>query len=173
VGCGGGRTIYKLATLASKGRVYGIDYSAASVAVARSVNAGWIQAGRVDIRQGSVSHLPFPDATFDVVTAVETHYYWPNPVADHAEIRRVLRPGGRLVIIAETYKGRRLDALYRPAMALLRATHLSVSEHRDLLSAAGYAEIMVFEERPKGWLCAIGRRPRPAKLLPCGITGAS
>ena len=158
VGCGGGRTIDKLAAIASEGKVYGIDYSAASVAEARRTNARWIETGRVDIQQGSVSHLPYPDSSFDVVTAVETHYYWPNPVEDLREIRRVLKPGGLLVIIAETYKGRQLDLLYRPAMKLLRANYLTVCEHRELFSAAGYSEISVLNERRRGWICAVGRR---------------
>jgi ubiquinone/menaquinone biosynthesis C-methylase UbiE len=159
IGCGGGRTVTKLAAVTSDGKVHGIDYSSASVAAARSTNARWLEAGRVEIQQASVSHMPFPDGAFDVVTAVETHYYWPNLEADLREILRVLKPGGRLVIIAETYKGRRLDILYRPAMKLLRAWYLSVSEHRDLFAAAGYSEVEVFEERGKGWICAVGRRP--------------
>jgi SAM-dependent methyltransferase len=159
VGCGGGRTIHKLATVASDGMVHGIDYSAASVATARRTNTKWIETGRVEIRQGSVSHLPFADGTFDVVTAVETHYYWPDLVADMREIRRVLKSGGRFVLIAETYKGRRFDALYRPTMKLLRARYLTLSEHRDVLAAAGYAGIEVFEERSKGWMCAVGCAP--------------
>ena len=73
VGCGGGETVHKLAALASDGKVYGIDYSKASVATSRIRNAQLIQAGRVAIGHGSVSHLPFPDRTFDLVTAVETH----------------------------------------------------------------------------------------------------
>src|SRR5262249_8897901 len=158
VGCGGGRTIQKLAAIASEGKVYGMDQSAASVAAARGANARWLAEDRVDIQQGSVSDLPFPDGKFDVVTAVETHYYWPDLVADLREIRRVLKPGGRLVIIAETYKGRRFDAFFRPAMKLLRATYLSVSEHRELLATAGYSEIVVVEEPRKGWICAVGRR---------------
>src|SRR5258705_4419896 len=44
VGCGGGRTIDKLATIAGTGKVHGIDYSAASVAVARRTNTRWIAA---------------------------------------------------------------------------------------------------------------------------------
>jgi SAM-dependent methyltransferase len=159
VGCGGGKTIDKLATIASEGMVYGIDYSAVSVDVARRTNKRWIEMGHADVRQGSVSHLPFPDDTFDVVSAVETHYYWPNLVEDMREIRRVLKPGGRLVVIAETYSGRRFDALYRPAMRLLRAAYLSVSEHRESLWAAGFCETVVSEERGKGWICAVGRKP--------------
>lgn len=106
VGCGGGRTLDKLAAVASEEKVFGIDYSAASVAAARRANARWIRAGRADIRQGSVSRLPYPDGTFDVVTAVETHYYWPDLAADLREVLRVLKPGGQLVMIAETYRGR-------------------------------------------------------------------
>jgi SAM-dependent methyltransferase len=159
VGCGGGRTIQKLAALASEGKVYGIDYSAASVAAARRTNARRLEAGRVEIQQAAVSRLPFPDGSFDVVTAVETHYYWPNLVADLREIRRVLKPGGRLAIIAEAYKGRWSDILNRPAMMLLRARYLSVGEHRDLFTAAGYSDVVVSEERRKGWICAVGRRP--------------
>jgi ubiquinone/menaquinone biosynthesis C-methylase UbiE len=159
VGCGGGRTIQKLAAIASEGKVYGIDHSAASVAAARGKNARWLAEDRVDIQQGSVSDLPFPDGMFDVVTAVETHYYWPDLVADLCEIWRVLKPGGRLVVIAEAYKGRRFDAFFRPAMKLLRAKYLSVSEHHEMFSAAGYCDTVVLEEPKKGWICAMGRRP--------------
>lgn len=159
VGCGGGRTIDKLAVRASAGKVYGVDISEQSVAVSRATNAHWIEAGRVEIRQAPVSKLPFPDAFFDLVTAVETHYYWPDFVADLREILRVLQPGGRLVIIAETYKGRSLDAIYQPAMKLLGATYLTPEGHRDALSAAGFSEVAVDVERRKGWICCIGRRP--------------
>jgi SAM-dependent methyltransferase len=158
IGCGGGRTVAKLAD-ACVGAVHGIDYSAASVAAAQKTNSRFIEAGRVEIRKASVSHLPFPDGTFDIATAVETHYYWPDLDRDLREILRVLKPTGTLVIIAETYRGRRFDILYRPVMMLLRATYLSVPAHRDRLAAAGYSDVEVFEERRKGWICAMGRRP--------------
>jgi ubiquinone/menaquinone biosynthesis C-methylase UbiE len=45
--------------------VIGLDYSAASVAVSRDTNAKEVDAGRVQIEQGSVAALPFPDRTFD------------------------------------------------------------------------------------------------------------
>jgi len=159
VGCGGGRTIDKLATLASAGKVYGIDISNQSVAVSRTTNAKWIETGRVDVRQAAVSKLPFPDATFDLVTAVETHYYWPEPAADMREILRVLKPGGRLGLIAETYRGRKLDALYQPAMKLLGATYLTVAEHSDLFATAGFSRVAIDAQRDTGWICAVGTKP--------------
>jgi len=83
-----------------------------------------IQAGRVQIEQASASRLPFADEKFDLVTAVETLYYWPNPATDLQEVLRVLKPGGTLVII----------------------------------SAAGYKDIQIFEERKRGWICGIGTK---------------
>jgi len=91
VGCGGGRTVNKLAAIATQGKVYGVDYSEESVAFTKRTNARWIEAGRVEIRQASVSQLPFPDNSFDVITAVETHYFWPDLPADLREVLRVLR----------------------------------------------------------------------------------
>ena len=142
VGCGGGGTIQKLADVAAEGMVSGIDYSKGSVAASRHKNAQLIKAGRVEIRQASVSQLPFPDKTFDLVTAVETHYYWPDLAKDMREILRVLRPGGTLIIIAESYKGGRYDRLQRLVMKPLRSAHLSVDEHRELFSVAGFSVIV-------------------------------
>ena len=105
VGCGGGAMVRKLAAVAAEGKVYGVDHSEQSVAAARRPNRQGIAEGRVEIRQASVSALPFPDGLFDLVTAVETHYFWPDLPADMREIQRVLRPGGTLVVLAEAYKG--------------------------------------------------------------------
>lgn len=160
VGCGGGRTIDRLASIATKGKVFGVDYSEDSVAVSRETNANWIAQGRVDIQHASVSKLPFPDGMFDLVTAVETHYYWPDLPNDVREVMRVLKPGGTFAIIAETYRGRRNDWAYRPTMTLvLRAAYLTPEQHRQLLVDAGYGNVQVFEEKTKGWICAVGTRP--------------
>lgn len=159
IGCGGGKTVDALASTATDGTVYGVDYSRASVATARRTNAAAIARGHVDIRLASVSALPFDTDTFDLATAVETHYYWPDLPANLREVLRVLRPGGTLAIIAEAYRNGRMDWLHRPAMRLLRATYLTPAEHRDLLAGAGYTDVQVFEEAAKGWICAVGRKP--------------
>jgi SAM-dependent methyltransferase len=159
VGCGGGRTVQKLAEWASEGKVVGLDYSAASVAVSRDTNAGSIAAGQVRIEEGSVAALPFPDCTFDVVTAVETHYYWPYLPANVREILRVLKPGGTFALIAETYRGGPFRFVYGMVMPLLRAAFLSAAEHRDLLTQAGFTEVAIKHVSGKNWICATGRRP--------------
>jgi SAM-dependent methyltransferase len=158
VGCGGGKTIERLASLAARGKVYGVDYSVTSVTMARGVNARLIATDRVDIQQASVSALPFADESFGVVTAIETHYYWPDLVHDFGEILRVLSPGGRLMVVAEAYDRGGVSALQKPAMALLKAKFLSREEHCRLLAAAGFASVDAFEERSKGWLCVVGTK---------------
>ncbi len=159
VGCGGGRTIIKLAALVPKGMVYGIDYADGSVAASRAKNALLIQSGRVEITQASVSQLPFSKDKFDLVTAVETQYYWPDLVKDMQEILRVLKPGGTLIVIAESYKKGAYNKLQRPVMKLLRSSNLSVNDHRELFAAAGYTNIEISEEPKKGWICAVGKKP--------------
>jgi ubiquinone/menaquinone biosynthesis C-methylase UbiE len=161
IGCGGGRTVSKLAAIAKQAKVYGIDYSDESVAVTKKTNAHWIGLGRVEVQHGSVSQLPFSDSMFDLVTAVETHFWWPDLPGDMREVFRVLKPGGSLILIAEVYKGAnttvsRLAEKYasRTGMALL-----SADEHRELFTNAGFSNVQVIEEHRKGWICGVGRKP--------------
>jgi ubiquinone/menaquinone biosynthesis C-methylase UbiE len=160
VGCGGGQTIATIAAMTAQGRVDGVDYSAASVAVARETNVDSMRSGRVTVQRASVSHLPFADATFDLVIAVETHYYWPDVPNDLREIYRVLKPGGRALVVAETYKGRSMDWLFEPVMRFgLRATYLTLDEHRRVLGEAGFAAVTLDARPTLGWMCALGTRP--------------
>ena len=159
IGCGGGRTVHRLAALAPGGKVTGLDYSEASVAASRDFNAKEIEAGQVRIEMGSVAALPFADRTFDIVTAVETHYYWPDLPANVRDILRVLKPGGTCAIIAETYRGGPLRLLYGIVMPLLGAAFLSDAEHCDLLTRAGFCEVKTHHVSGRNWICATGRRP--------------
>jgi ubiquinone/menaquinone biosynthesis C-methylase UbiE len=162
VGCGGGRTVSKLAAIATQGKVYGIDYSDESVAATKRTNAQWIDLGRAEIRHGSVSQLPFPDGMLDFVTAVETHFWWPNLPGDMREVFRVLKPGGTFIIIAEIYKGANTMAakLAEKYVSRTGMTLLSVDEHRELFTNAGYLNVQVIEERDKGWICGLAGKPR-------------
>lgn len=160
VGCGGGRTVSKLAEVATHGKVYGIDYSEASVAMSKKTNARWIDMQRVEIRHASVSQLPFEDGWFDLVTAVETHFWWPDLPAGVREIYRVLKPGGTLVVIGEVYKGAKTTVakLLEQKAPSMGMKLLDPEEHRTLFADAGFSEIQISEEHTKGWICAIGRK---------------
>ncbi len=158
VGCGGGRTVDKLAGMAAEGKVYGIDFSEDSLAVARRRNRQLIQTGRVEIRQASVSDLPFEDNTFDLASAVETHYFWPNLAADMQEILRVLKPGGQFILLCEAYKGGKYEERNLRWVKLGNMAYHSRDEFSDLFTSAGYTDVQVFEEYDKGWMGIIGRK---------------
>ena len=159
IGCGGGRTVGELANAAYGGQVYGVDCAEGSLAASRDCNRRLIADGRVHIERGTVSKLPFSDCVFDLVTAIETQYYWPNLQEDMREIRRVLKPGGKLLVIAENYKGGRLDWLEGPLMRiLLSSSRLGPGDQRALFEGTGYADVQIVEERRKGWICVIGTK---------------
>jgi SAM-dependent methyltransferase len=158
VGCGGGGTIGKLAYKAARGKVYGVDFSAESVTASRSTNKALIQAGRVQIQQGSVSRLPFPEAMFDLVTAVNTHNYWPDLVNDLREIWRVLKPGGRLLIISSLYKNSKNDQRNRKYAEMTEIAFPGIQELRETFLKAGFTEAQAFEKYQRSWFCCLGRK---------------
>jgi ubiquinone/menaquinone biosynthesis C-methylase UbiE len=151
--------IYR-AAIAAEGKVHGIDYSEESVAASRRYNAQAIRLGRVEIQLADVGKLPFPDNTFDLVTGVETHFWWPDIAAGFRETRRVLKPGGTLILIAEVYKGAdttmsRLCEKYAPITGMKMLTS---DEHRDLLASVGFADVRIDALAAKGWITAQGRK---------------
>lgn len=159
VGCGGGRTVGKLAAAAPTGKVVAIDYSAASVDAACRTNRESIAAGRVTIEEASVQSLPFADRSFDLITAVETHFWWQDLAAGMRECYRVLKPGGRMLVIAEFYNGGR-HARYADKLAhYTTMASLDVDQHRAMLADVGFADVQVDEEQAKGWISVVGTRP--------------
>jgi SAM-dependent methyltransferase len=155
IGCGGGRTLERLASPPRLGKAIGIDYSKDAVAVARKRNQRLIASGRVEVVHGSVSSMPFPDATFDFVSAVESYYFWPDIAADLAEVRRVMKPSGQLVIIAGMYRGSRFD---KRNERLIRAGGMrcfSVQEFEETLKDAGFPMVAVTVEPRKEWICVV------------------
>jgi SAM-dependent methyltransferase len=159
VGCGGGETVRKLADAHPHSRVHGIDYSAESIAVSARRNAQGIRAGRVDIRRASVTDLPFPEGMFDLVLAVETHYFWPDLSSGLREILRVTKPGGKVSVIGEGYAGGKYDDRNRKLSERADMSFYGIREFGGFLSAAGFTDVLLFEEYEKGWFCATARKP--------------
>jgi SAM-dependent methyltransferase len=131
LGCGSGRLLFRLAARARRGRAVGIDPSELMVRHARHRNRRWIAAGRAAVEPGSSRDLSrFAEASIDRVLGVHVVCFWGDPARDLAEVRRVLRPGGRLLLG------------FRPVAA---------GE-----SAAGEQPARVPSERVEGWLREAG-----------------
>jgi hypothetical protein len=81
--------------------------------------------------------------------------------ADVQEIQRVLKPGGTFVLIAEAYKGGKYDERLQKLDKLrgeMRFCHLTIADHRDLFSRAGYSDIQIIEDYERGWVFGAGKR---------------
>ncbi len=96
LGFGGGLTFPVLLERADA--VVGVDRAADMVDAARSRHAEACAAGRLEVHVGEVAAIPLPDDAVDRVLTVNTVYFWPDLAAALGEVRRVLAPGGRLVI---------------------------------------------------------------------------
>jgi ubiquinone/menaquinone biosynthesis C-methylase UbiE len=150
IGCGGGANIARLLQRAPKGVVQGIDYSSVSVAKSSKVNAKAIAEGRCKVQEASVVELPFGENAFDLVTAFETIYFWPDIEHCFGEVKRVLKPGGQFVIVNESDGSGPMDAKWE---SLIEGMHTYKPEEIRLhLSNAGFKAIDIRKDEAKHWL---------------------
>ncbi|HUI08928.1 MAG TPA: methyltransferase domain-containing protein [Bacteroidota bacterium] len=97
VGCGGGVLLHQ--ALESGCRAAAIDHSPEMVRLATGMNQAAVDAGRLEILEGSAEKLPFPDGRFTCATMSGVFGFIADPAGALREIRRVLRPGGRIMIM--------------------------------------------------------------------------
>jgi ubiquinone/menaquinone biosynthesis C-methylase UbiE len=158
VGCGGGKNISRMADLAFQGKVYGIDYSGTMVKYSRETNKNLINRNRVEVVRGSVEKISFPENFFDLVTAIETYYFWPNLPNAFREINRVLKPTRNLLIINEMIK----DGVYETENAeIIAKTHVRLlTLHRlaCLLESEGFVNIKTFANPKSPWNAVLAQK---------------
>lgn len=142
VGCGGGFTIRRLLKRSKDAHVYGIDISEESVAKAKKVNADVLEK-QVFVTLGSAEKLPYDDAKFDLVTAVETVYFWPNLPGCLQEVRRVLKPGGKFAILVEV-----VDSDSKWTSVVEGMTAYTPEQIKSLLDDAGFIQTEIHRKKP-------------------------
>lgn len=157
IGCGGGAALSKLAETVTEGHLTGLDYSPVSVAEAAKTNTAAIAAGRMEIIAGSVSAMPFADASFDRIITVESFYFWPSPPDDLREVRRVLKPDGRFLLIADIYGRDDLPEYDRENIRKYDLFNPTPEELRQLLTDAGFTGVQIHLQEGTTWICAEGR----------------
>lgn len=142
IGCGGGATLRRLLKRSKESSVYGIDISEESVAKAIEVNADMIDK-RIFVQQGSAAELPYEDGKFDLVTAVETVYFWPNLPVCLKEVRRVLKPGGKFAIMVEV-----VDTDSKWTNLVDGMTAYPPEQIKQLLDDAGFIKTEIHRKKP-------------------------
>lgn len=150
IGCGGGANIARLLQHAPQGMVTGIDFSPVSVQKSTKVNSKAIQEGRCKVLEGNVANLPFEEGSFDLVTAFETIYFWPDIEHCFKEVKKVLKTGGHFVIVNESDgKGAMDDKWERMIEGMHNYKPEEISLH---LTNTGFRDIKIFLNKEKHWL---------------------
>ena len=156
LGCGGGRNVSEFLKRFPDAFVRGLDYSETSVAKASKVNRAEIASGRCEIVHGDVTSLPFDDGAFDLVSAFETIYFWPDIEKSFSEIVRVLRPGGKFLIVNESDGEDRESEEWAEMIEGL--TRYTAERLDELLKNAGFKDVKTELIPEKHWLCVIAEK---------------
>ena len=142
IGCGGGATLKRLLKRSKNAQVYGIDISEESVAKAIEVNADMIDK-QVFVQQGLAATLPYENAKFDLVTAVETVYFWPNLPYCLKEVCRVLKPRGHFAIMVEV-----VDTNSKWTNVVDGMTAYTPEQLKTLLDDTGFVQTEIHRKKP-------------------------
>lgn len=116
--------------------VAGLDVSPEMVQHVSRRLARHIRTGKAEIRHGDIEAMPFADGAFTRLCSVNTLYFWGDPARALAECRRVLKPGGRLVLCFNAKK-----ELAKWPGHVHGFTLYELSELERLLAAAGFSGI--------------------------------
>lgn len=164
IGCGGGVNVERFLGLTDN-KVYGIDYSELSVERSRQLNKSEIKNGRCEIRQESVSEMSFDDNTFDIITAFETVYFWPDFENDLKEVRRILKEEGIFLICNEALP-KENDERQKEFIELLNCNIYSEQEIIRYLKNSGFSNVETITKESKdsftgedaSWICAMAQK---------------
>jgi ubiquinone/menaquinone biosynthesis C-methylase UbiE len=147
LGCGSGQLAARLAQRVPHGSVLGVDPAEEMIRVGRRQH----RRKNLSFEVGSSDAIPSGAGTFDVVVSTISFHHWSRPVESLREIARVLRPGGRLLILDFCR-----DSLFMAALdqvqSWLQPSHsgiASANEMRRYFSRARFHHIEITKPR---WL---------------------
>jgi SAM-dependent methyltransferase len=157
IGCGGGMLISLMAAKYPDSVLYGIDISDESVALTEAVNLNLVKEGRCFVSIDSISELPFASGTFDIVTAFETYFFWPDLENDIKKASAALRDGGALIIVSEMYPHPDFNERNAEAERMCNLKLRSNDEMRTIMEGCGL-DVTVNVNEGKNWVAFIGTR---------------
>lgn len=151
IGCGGGNTLRLLSQHVE--HLVGVDYSEVSVSSSLEYNADLVKQGRLSVRHASVESLPFSDSVFDKIITVESFYFWPDPLNNLKEVRRVLKSNGTFLMVCDIYQK---AGLSKAVLSNIKRYDLFITDpkgYKKLFEEAGFADVAVHTKPETDWIC--------------------
>ena len=159
IGCGGGMAISLLAKKFNS-HMYGIDISDESVRMTSEYNTELIRTGTLSVSKDSVSEMPFENGSFDLVTAIETYFFWPSLANDILEVGRVISVNGYVLIVSEVYPHPDFDERNGKMIETYGMNIVSNRKMAEMLENAGF-EVETIEVEKNNWVAFLGRKLPP------------
>jgi ubiquinone/menaquinone biosynthesis C-methylase UbiE len=140
VGCGTGVFATRIREALPHAQVWGVDLVAAMLAEGRSRWRAY--RGHVTPVQGDSERLPFSSGAFDVVTCANSFHHYPHQQRAVEEMHRVLKSGGRLILVDGNRDGPWGWFIYDVCVAGVEGDvlHASARRVRDLFAGVGFVE---------------------------------
>ncbi len=140
VGCGTGVFALRIREAFPRAKVWGVDLVAAMLS--RGLARWRAHRGHVAPVQGDSERLPFPDGAFDVVTCANSFHHYPHQQRAIEEMHRVLKPGGRLILVDGSRDSPWGWLIYDVCVAGVEGDvlHASARRVRELFARGGFVE---------------------------------
>lgn len=158
IGCGGGAVLGQLVQRIQHGKIYGVDYSKISVGLSVEANRQAVEDGKLSVIEASVEKLPFDDDTFDKITTFESFYFWPSPVENLKEVRRVLKKGGHFLLAAAIHQNGNLPDRACENIQKYNMLVPSAAEFQEYLHAAGFCDMSVRTREGELWIAVDAKK---------------
>lgn len=155
IGCGGGVNIEKFLKLTS-GNVDGLDYSGVSVNASIRQNQNAVESGRCNVIQADVSDMPIDDESYDLVSAFETIYFWPDISNTFKEVSRIIKPQGQFMIAQGTDGNHPDDELWLSTVEGMSV--YTADELEKYLLNAGFKSVKSFKKENDYILIVIAKK---------------
>ena len=155
IGCGGGVNIEKFLKL-TRNHVDGLDYSEVSVCESIKRNQSAVDNGRCEVIQANVSDMPIDDESYDLVTAFETIYFWPDIGETFKEVSRIIKADGQFMIAQGTDGNHPDDEKW---LATVEGMSVYTAEQLEkYLSDAGFYQVDTFKKENDYILVVIAKK---------------
>lgn len=155
IGCGGGVNIEKFLKLTDN-NVDGLDYSEVSVTESIKRNKKAVDEKRCCVIQADVSNMPLDNESYDLITAFETIYFWPNIENTFREVLRIIKQNGQFMIAQGTDGSHPNDEEWLNTVEGMSV--YTASELKKYLLNAGFSGVKIYKKENEHIMVVISKK---------------